>query len=303
MTASSTPATANELIHFIGEFVRDRYAGTGQYTNGAALATAIRQKYPDFSYEQLGLTRLSDAITHAQREGIVTRQVGVKHLEVGPGPAFRAPAVLSDTAALPATRRYVRPDLWKAMLLFRPEQGHFFDRTTGRVITLPASSEDPDWVKTREANPSYVTIDPIPAEVQKEWMGEFVKTAKLDAAAAPINHEQWWRAFPEWLQAESSEHFRPWLAFRASQVIVYVQKWAEDNKLPAEAVFQTAARLAIRPTAGFDSVVPPHPPQPPHASEVALRNAVLAAIGDMTTHELLDVRVPVRSILRHFRPI
>jgi hypothetical protein len=300
MTTSSAPGSVNELIHFIGEAVKDRYTRTGQTMNGAALATLIRKKYPAFSYEQLGLMRLGDAIAQAQRDGIVTRRTGIKHLEVSPGPALLPEAV--EQRPTYSGRRYVRPDLWKAMLLFRPDQGHFLDRTTGRIVTLQVPVDDPDWSRTREENPSYVPIRPISVEVQKEWMRHYVETAKLDGVAAPIDDEWWWRAFPAWLQAQQPDQLRSWLAFRASQVIDYIQKWTEENNLPSEAVFCQPTRAEDPCPPGLASAAR-HAPTGPPASDAALRNALLAVVSELPTHELLDLRVPLRSILRHFRPI
>jgi hypothetical protein len=304
MSSSASPSSLSELIQFVGEFVRDRYAHTGQYTNGAALATAIRRKYPDVSYVSLGVIRLADVVARAQAEGVVTRRTGIKHLEVAPGPAVGGTPRLADVAEQRpshSSRRYVRPDLWKAVLLFRPEYGHFLDRRTGQIVTVQASAEDPEWAKTREEKPSYVKIDPITADVQKGWMREYVGSAKLDLAAAPIDHERWWTAFPEWLQRQPYNHLRPWLAYRASKVIDYIQGWAAKNALPPELVFAPQ----VRPEGRTQPGVSPVPPSTalPDSTETAIRNAVLAVVGDMPMHELLELRVPLRYILRHFRPI
>jgi hypothetical protein len=84
--------------------------------------------------------------------------------------------------------------------------------------------------------------------------------------------------------------------------------------VPAEAVFQPAIRPDRSAAAGDGlaaasspprverwAAAPPAPPSP--ASEEAIRQAVLAAIGDMAAHELRELWLPVRVIKRYFRPI
>ena len=109
------------LMGLISRVVAERYHEGGLPTNGAYLAEVIRRELPGFSYEQVGLTRLSDAVALAERQGLVVRSRAVKHLEVLP---TNVASLRERGRVLPGCGRaldesvppHIRPDVWRAFV-------------------------------------------------------------------------------------------------------------------------------------------------------------------------------------------
>ncbi|MCK4658770.1 MAG: hypothetical protein KAV82_04540 [Phycisphaerae bacterium] len=285
MTDLASPKDVSELVQFITSFVSGRFRETGRRTTGAGLATAIRERFPNFSYEQVGLTRLADAVRRAEKDGGLVRHRDVKHLEVSP--SENTPRT---TSPLATAAEYVRPDVWRAFVFVGDEDAHFLERATGRLITLTQDSA-PE-IDAYEKDERYVRAGPIAAETQKQWMRRFVESEEsLSLGNAPIDEERWWVAFPAWLEKHNAQNIQAWRRFRAHQVAEFMRKWATENRILVDALF-----------------APPRPPTPPKPVSVRLRaqdevtkRAIIAVIEDMPFEQLLELAIPVRYMLRHFK--
>ena len=190
MADSASPKDIRELLQFMASYVRNHLEKTGRRTTGAALADAIRQRFPGFGFAQLGLSRLADAVHRAEEEGALVRHRDVQHLEVSPSEA--TPRTPSAHAASTMSS-YVRPDVWRAFVFVTDRYAHFLDRTTGRLVSL--MSNDKDQVSAQERDPRFVRVESIASHAQKDWMRQFlVSQDSLKADDAPINEEEWWIA-------------------------------------------------------------------------------------------------------------
>src|SRR5262249_21379661 len=153
-------------------------------TNGALLAYAIRQRYPGFSLEDLGLYRLSAAVRLAENAGLVKRNWEVKHLEVFPSEA--EPNTVSSLLPKLGKREFLRSDIWQSLLYFKQWEAHYFDRATNQVV--PATGLENEKY---DCDPKYVKIEPVSEEVQKGWMRQFLAIEGIpDAASAPVDADQ-----------------------------------------------------------------------------------------------------------------
>ncbi len=283
MAEYATPPSVEELIQFISSFVREQFESAGRRTTGAALADAVRKRFPDLSYDQLGLSKLADLVHLAEKAGALVRHRDVQHLEVSPSGATPRSSV-----GLSGPTSYVRPELWRAFLFVTGRDVHFLERDTGRLITL--SPDQAPQVHAYDGDPRFIRITTIAPETQKEWMHDFLRSRSLDVNAAPMNVERWWSAFPEWLRNQGNDYGSAWPRFRAERVVPIIKQWARDNGLLPDLLFSLpSAAPRSKEKAGGG------------AEDDATRNAVLAAIRELPFEQLQDFAIPVKYLLRHFR--
>jgi hypothetical protein len=129
------PKSVDELVEFITRCVRENYEKTGRGLDGSLLAYLVQREYPALDYIKLGLTKLGDAVRIAVGREQLTRNPSVRHLEVLPAQLETAPPAASNDT----TNRgllFVRPDLWRALVLWAPNSRAFFNRTTGELSEI-----------------------------------------------------------------------------------------------------------------------------------------------------------------------
>lgn len=287
MAECASPKDIAELIQFISSCVREQFEKTGGRTTGAALAAAIRKQFPGMSYEQLGLSRLADAVRRAEEAGKLVRHRDVKHLEVSPTTATPR----SPSTPIASASSYVRPDVWRSFVFISDRYAQFLDRTTGRLIVL--LSNNTSEIRAHTGNPQFAQINPIAPETQKDWMQQFVMSQEsLNVDDAPINEDQWWIAFPAWLQEQNTANIIAWRRFRAEKVVTFIREWAKENGILLNSLFSPPRLPVPTSTRRLDRPV----------EDEATRRVIIAAIEDMPFEQLQDLAIPVRYMLRHFRP-
>jgi len=288
----------DDLIVFVGEEVASQYQRNRQRVNGASLAEAIRKRFPDLSYPALGVERLADVVRAAEERGLLFRHWDVKHLEVSPaGVDAAAP---SSSSLKPRAGRIGGPvprEIWQAVLFPHQGQARFIDRQTGNVIIVSETEAG-----SYTSNPRYVELRTIPPEVQKNWMREFVaENSEAAVATGAIESDPWYSAFWQQLRTVRSELATAWGATRARHVIEYLKSWAKENEVPIGYLLTPQALPAGAPRARATTKV--LDPSTQHGREdEALRVAVMGALGDMSLDELLSLSLPLRHLVRHFRP-
>jgi hypothetical protein len=298
---SGTPNSVNELVQFIAQFVGERIGATSRPVHGAAIAEAVRGRYPDLVYHQLGLERLSDVIRIGEREGLLRRRKNVSHLEVEPG--IGSPANLGDESDHDSDLRYVRPDVWTAIIFYQSKVAHFFDRTTAQVIDCDQTNTSK--LEEMNRNERYVKLEMISSETQRVWMREFLRTAEIpNPQDAPVDSQRWWEDFPRWLQGINPELEPGWRVYRVQAIIAYVRQWAAQNNVPINAVLEgrrthygVAGRGELRRSLRASEAT--HVIQ---GEDERLRAAILKSITELSTEDLIRISIPLRSVLRHFVP-
>lgn len=294
MSNSTDDPSVETFLTFISEYVVDHFKKTGRRTDGAALAEAIRTKFPGFKYEQVGLSRLSDAVRCAEEQGLVVRHHDVKHLELSPGSSsgLSVDSRVSDRDL--ATLPHVKPEVWRAFVFVSRAANRCFDRETSQVVVIDESNPLRQDLPKREER--YVKITPIPDSTQQEWMETFVGDREwLTADESPIRVEEWWLRFPEWLRSLDRGLDREWNRIRTQKVLDHIRKWASDNHILVERLLSPPLRILKHRAQSIC--------RHGSLSEVdALRSAVLAAVGEMPLEDLENLALPVRYILRHFQP-
>jgi len=256
----------------------------------------------------LGLLRLGDIVRIAETQGLIKRRRDITHLELLPSSGSQGITHITLGPADPRLR-FVRPEIWKALVFFRPGSVTFFDRLTARVIEYNAT-EDPSEIQAAQADNQYVKIDTIAAHIQQEWMRAFLESTAVPAKdEAPIESERWWVEFPAWLRRQDPMLEVSWRKYRVESVIAFARSWAEQHNVPIGAVLAASRSpidhgdaLAQRfQPARADATIGRHFQNTIDLGQGGLRASILNAIAEMTVDELTNIAVPVKYLLRHFK--
>jgi hypothetical protein len=289
MTEQTTP-TLPELITFITRHVVNRFQEDGTATDGATLAEAIRSEFPGFTFMDVGLQRLAEVIAHAEREGQLSRNRSVKHLEVLPGPATGISTPVQPTPSCESAVQFLRPEVWRAFVFVTESERHYLDRESGRIRSIRV--HDNHAIQVHDSDKRYVPISRIPEAEQQQWMKDFVEQhPALDSKTAPIQSDFWWLRFSEWLRDKDASLERAWKRERTRRVIEYVTNWAKQNDVAMATLIQPTA---TRRTDAISQAAA-------QSNRDDVRRAILAAVGEMPIEELENISIPIRYILRHFR--
>lgn len=292
MAESGVSSVAN-VIDYVTTFVRDRFAETGRGVNGAVLAEKVRREFPEFDPKRwFGDHWVVEVVRIAERDGKLTRDRMVKHLEVlppGQEPRTRRPLSMGGSGQ---EYVHVHPKLWRAAI-YPNHPPCYFHRESQQVfpLPLPEGQEAEDFVK----------IEPIPVGEQQEWMREFVRShSGLSLDHAPITVESWWVKFPDWLRQTSSELEARWKKIRTLRVVEHVRDWAIQNRIPVQMVLTAPTKVAHSGVSTHSLQETDHIHETTEDSRT--RSAILAAICDMTLDEIKELTIPVRYVLRYFQP-
>ena len=288
----------DELIEFITAEVVRRWQQSAQGVIGPILADAIRARYPGLSYSALGVERLADVIRITEERGHLIRNRGVKHLEVFPKGVDPLTSVsCSPLQRASRTERLVPPQIWQALLFFHPGEARFFDRANGNVVRVIEALAEP-----YAGNPRYVPLQTIPADIQKAWMREFVAIhSGAVVVADAIESDLWYTAFWNRLRAADTDLALAWTSARARHVIEYVKQWAGQHGVTVNEVFSPRPLAARGPATG-DVAEVCRPTVQQGREDESLRAAVLGTLSDMSLDELLTLSLPLRHLVRHFKP-
>jgi hypothetical protein len=281
-TVSSTAPSVDELIRVIARVATERFRESRLPTNGAYLAELIRREFPTFSYKQVGLTKLSEAVAMAERQGLVTRNRAVKHLEV-----FPRSATFASEGSQPVNQPsppHIRPDIWRAFVYVAQEEACFFDRESRDIVTASQVGPTPDESR-------YVKTEVIPLSVQQEWMREFVRArTQLDINEAPIHDQYCFVKFPLWLRSHEPGLDMTWKQYRVRRIAEFIRTWADRNSLDSSGFFSApSAYMREKGSAAERSFSP---------DERVIRAAIIMAAKELPIENLKDIAVPIRYVLR-----
>ncbi len=278
----SRSCSVDELVRFIARVVADRFRDKRLSTNGAHLAELIRHQLPGFSYEKVGLAKLSEAVAIAEKQGLVTRNRSVKHLEVLPHGAM---SVSADDRTLPqAPPPHIRPDVWRTFVYVAQDEASYFDRETGSIVTSSQVGPTPDEGR-------FIRVEPISLSVQQEWMREFARTrTQLDVSEAPIDDKYCFVRFPLWLRSHEAGLDMTWKQYRVRRIAEFIRTWAKRIGVDSSSFFSAPSAYARE-----KGIVTERSSSP---DERVIRAAIIAAAKELPIENLKDIAVPIRYVLR-----
>ena len=289
MSAPPSPSNLDELLDFIVDLVKADYADCGRCTNGAVIAHRIRLKYPGFEYAHLGLTRLADVVAEAEKRDLLWRNPDVQHLEVAPAGQRIVGAAGEPKAAV---FRRVKPPVWNTFIRLDQPFSSFLNRRTGHVARMSLGS-DASTFASPEDEQDWIRAAPIPVETQKQWIRDFLQDVpELPVDEAPLREDRWWDALIVWIRDRKPAAEIEWKRFRTRRVIGYLTHWAKQSGVEPDVLFEEPSpdarrRLTPRSQSGSE--------------DAQLRQAILAALGDMPLPELTRLAIPAHYLLRHLK--
>lgn len=258
------------------------------YVTAAALGMHLRKAHPSVDWKTFGFKSLSALLTDpylsSKLQFVKTEKDAI------------AVAIISNNSPVPTphveTYNPLRKAVWEAFTLPSPPGRRFFNRLSGAIrIGLDAApTPADDWIE----------LDKIGLLEQKRWAECFVEEQLKDFSHADgarnLISLPTWHPHQFGLELESLHEglMRQWNLYRSARVSAFAKKWLTDKNLPIHWAFQTKSETAD-PTA--------HEAVPMAAQHYLLhspeetKRVILAALGQMSVDQLLEIPIPPRLIL------
>ncbi|WP_371579238.1 hypothetical protein [Streptomyces sp. NBC_01314] len=269
-----------------------------------------------FRENDLGFTSFRSFLEAAERAGVVTlalpapgsgQDVTVS-LDVDPA---------SETATRrsgPPSRRRIRPDLWTAFVDWNQKFVRLWDRSAERAVIFPAApsaGDMPTIARLRDRYLSrpddFVLIEPISQEQQLGWMRDFAKSVSSEAADLQrcLDEPRPAASFARTLRGDPALG-EAWRSQLSSLVFGVIETWVNQNGLhvdPGESLFgpgqQTTQKTLGQPRhLNARSFAEHQPAVSSGPRETDLRAQLLAVLSELSTDELMQIKVPIVYALR-----
>lgn len=265
----------------IVRIVEQLYTETNKPITGAVLAERLRTSL-QASYTDVGYVKLSEPIHELVESQQLTRNRRVKHLEVAP-PSFEFD--LPKTQGCPSVTKgtYVREDAWPVFAMLHDRSIAVFDKqlTKFRLLADDATLRDS---QIRVATPSNAD--------HRNWIDQFAQAEGLSLLPDLTKTNEVLREFSVWMQSKDTSLQHKWKDFRAAKVADVIREWAASNGVDAnDFLSPVISRYSARTTAN-----------PTIKPETDIRSAVLRCVADLSLDELDNIMLPLRVVLKHFKP-
>ena len=283
----------SEFLEKVVELVQgSEQAGTPEGLQAATLGYWIRGRL-QADWRPLGYPQLKHVIAALEQRGDVVAGPNAKGaLAVWLPDAGRPrtqssapPAANGSVATLPRSL-YLRKDVWLAFVA--PTTGeHYFNHSTGAIERASGSSRGAEWTR----------IERIDEDTQRGWARAFLSECGLEAdpEIAPALHAaRWYSEFSQSLARRSPNLAKAWQLDRSERVRTHVIAWCQRHGIDSALVVESPRRepdVAVDAAKARDRV-----------DGDALRAALLAALQEMTTRELLSLPIPARYLVSALRP-
>lgn len=136
--------------------------------------------------------------------------------------------------------------------------------------------------------PEWKSIEPIDRETQVKWGREFLDNSNLrgnSEALSALESDTWYVDFPNSIRVKIPRLLGQWNWIRTQRTIEYAKKWTEDEGISLPLLFESF----------------PNHVSPKGAKDIGKggqeRDQVLNLLNEMSTEDLLELRIPVRCLL------
>jgi hypothetical protein len=271
----------DEYKSAIVRIVEQLYTETKKPITGAVLAERLRTSL-QVSYTDVGYVKLSEPIHELVESQQLTRNRLVKHLEVAP-PSFEFD--LPKTQGCPSVTKgtYVREDAWPVFAMLHDRSIAVFDKQLMKFRLL-ADDAILRNSQIRVATPSNAD--------HRNWIDQFAQAEGLSLLPDLTHTNEVLREFSVWMQSQDTSLQHKWKDFRAAKVSDVIREWAARNGFDAnDFLYPIISRYSARTTA-----------TPTIKPETDIRSAVLRSVADLSLDELDNIVLPLRVVLKHFKP-
>ena len=259
------------------EVVTEIFNVTNNPITGAVLAEQLRKRGAD--YKEAGYQKLAEPINELVEFGMLSRNRSVKHLEVAPS-TFEFEAVIPKTKT--SIDSYIREDAWPAFAMLNSSSIAVFDREEQkfRLLGREASLKE-----------TQIRVDTPSSDEHRKWVKQFAAEHELSIDSIETESATVLRDFSIWMQSQASPLQYEWKSFRASKVAEAIRKWSADNE--------------VDPSVFLSRVIPGYTAR---ASSTQcerfkdVRTTILQCISELSMDDLEDIKLPLRVVLKHFKP-
>jgi hypothetical protein len=292
VTLNKRPASVEELVVFIAKSAREHYQKTGRGLEGSTLAYMVRLEYPELDYAKLGLHRLGDLVREAVAQKQIVRNQDVRHLEILPAPFTLLPTSAAPDGPPPKDPNQkaqwsVKPEIWRAVVLWSPNSVAFLNRTNGAITEV--SSGDSARLQNVRKNPTFAEIKRVEQNAQIEWLRDFLNERKLSTDGS---RDRLLSILKGEIKDFGLHVAHDWKSLRSRKVVEFVRAWAIENGVGEETALVPLTKERKKSSSADES--------PTIASEGKIRAAIVSAIQEMPLSELENISLPLRYVLRHF---
>ena len=268
----------DSLKSAIIQFVTEHFNDSSLPITGALLAEQLRGAGED--YKDAGYLKLAEPINELVQCGQLSRNRRVKHLEVAP-PSFEFEVAAPNKK--PVFDSYIREDAWPVFAMLNSNSIAVYDKeeTKFRVLGRDAVVRETQIQVNTPSNDEHLN-----------WIQQFASENGLSVEAKISDSPTALKDFSIWMQLQAFPLQNEWKGFRASKVAEAIRKWCGENGVDTRAFLsRVIPNYATRTTnvAG-------------EQSEEIVRQAVLKCVSDLTMDDIEEIRLPLRVILKHFKP-
>ena len=268
----------DSLKSAIVQIVSDLFHASNVPVTGALLAERLRRAGED--YKDAGYLKLAEPINELVQCGQLSRNRRVKHLEVAP-PTYEFDVAAPNTK--PSFESYVREDAWPVFALLNSNSIAVYDQeeTKFRVLGRDAVIRE-----------TQIQVNTPSNDEHRNWIQQFSTEKELSIELKISESATVLKDFSIWMQSQASPLQYEWKGFRASKVAEAIRNWCRENGVDASVFLsRVIPGYAARTTSASSE-----------QSEETVRQAVLKCVSDLTMDDIEDIRLPLRVILKHFKP-
>lgn len=211
-----------------------------------------------------------------------------------------------------ASHTWYHPSVWAAFVNPDPARRRFLHRQSHEVVHFvdqSASPPNPEFADRVSSDKSFVEIQFARADLQSDWMREFLQTSPLipgaeKQIAAHFARLPFISSINAAFAAALGPHAETWRRFRAHKIDDLISRWATSNDID---LAQLRTNPMAKPFApGEAAKATPEQPSDVTASPKAVRDVrstLRALVESMDDAELRSVLVPLSAIERLLRPV
>lgn len=267
-------------VQAVKEVVEDLLANSSQ-AKAAMLGAVLKSR--DLDWTRYGFARLKDVLIALSASSDLT---------FGPDEKDALAVWRSDTPSRSAGE--VTPQRWSSRSLKKPVWTAFVSETVTSRRAIDRRSGTV-WLSTSEPpleSGDWVAVQAIPGDEQRDWARSFLESKGLSSEPAlgrSLETDSWYREFPNALEQNHSDLRRAWNRERTNRVIERVIDWCREHAVSPHLLFD--ARMPSTVSGPADS-----------RTSSNLRDALLQAIQQLPTEQLLQIRLPARALVEALRP-
>jgi hypothetical protein len=274
------PMQVDEYVDAVYQIIKTHERADG--IKASALGQLIRRALPSEPWSAYGFHSLKDVLAPLEQRGLIRMD--------GRGGTLAIWLTAKESEQIPlasATKKYspLKKDAWLAFAVPRPPGKRYMHRTSG-VIRM-GLSEIPHPADR------WVEIEQISDDKQKIWAKAFATGlgGKFQNAVGALDDPSWFTQFGRALREIDGDKGHQWNVTRTEKVSACVADWCEKHKIETSLVFEQRTHRVTLVAAPTEANTKP-------IHQGTAREALLAALSRMTTHELSQLAIPAHYLLQ-----